>query len=160
MRIATLIISLVLGLALTVQSCAVYAASSVVGSLSEEGTTDKTEADATAGGGAVGIFMALLWLVAAGFVMAKPKVSMWLFSIAAVFGVIGGATGFSDLFIWAGASALFAAASWRGISEQAKKDEQQRAAYRADVMAAATAVAAVTAQPEALRSMAPPLADS
>ena len=122
MRIATLIISLVLSMALLVQSCAVYAASSVVGSLSEEGTTDKTEADATAGGGAVGIFMALLWLVAAGFVMAKPKVSMWLFSVAAVFGVIGVRTGLlRRCSIWAGASALFAAASWRGISDRPRR---------------------------------------
>jgi hypothetical protein len=144
MRIATLIISLCLTLALGIQSCAVYAAGSIVSGLSEEGTADRTAGDASASGGAVGMLVSLLWLIGAAFVLARPKVSMWIFGTATVFALIGGTTGFSDLFIWAGASALFALASWRGIAEKAKKDGMERAAYQADVAAAAqTAVAQI-----------------
>ena len=146
MRIATLIISLVLTVIVGIQSLAVYAAGSVVSGLSEEGTTDKNEGDASASGGAVGMFVSLLWLIGAAFVIAKPKVSMWIFGTATVFALIGGTTGFSDLFIWAGASALFTLASWRGIAEKAKKDEQEHAAYRADVAAAAQAAVAQVAK--------------
>ncbi len=141
MRIATLIISLVLTVVLSIQSLAVMAAGSISSSLSET-EADKKAGDDLSGGGAFGLFMALLWLIGAAFVIAKPKVSMWLFGISAVFGVIGGASGFSDLFIWAGASALFALASWRGIREKAKKDEQERAAYQADIAAAAAQIKA------------------
>jgi hypothetical protein len=34
-------------------------------------------------------------------VLSKPKVSMWVFGVAGVFCLIGGSSGFSDLYIWA-----------------------------------------------------------
>jgi hypothetical protein len=148
MRIATLIISLIVSLAMGVQSCAVYAAGSIGADLSEG--SEKANMEDTSGAGAVGMFAALLWIIGAGFVLAKPKVSTWLFSIAAVFCVLGGAAGeFSDLYIYAVASVLFALASWRGIAEKDKQDEQNRAAYQADIAAAAQMIAAPT-------SVAPP----
>jgi hypothetical protein len=151
MRIATLIISLVLSLAILVQSCAVAAAGSISGSLSEDGSAEQKAAEDTSAGGGIGIFVGLLWIIGAGFVLAKPKASVWLFSVAAVLALIGGSTGFSDLFIWAGASALFAVGSWRGIAEKEKKDEQERAAYAANVAAVAQAAVAQ------VNSIAPPV---
>jgi hypothetical protein len=140
MRIATLIISLCLTVVLGLQSLAVMAAGSLSSSLSEN-ATEKQQGDEIGAGGAIGVFVSLLWLIAAAFVIAKPKVSMWVFGVASVFCLIGGTSGFSDLFIWAGASALFALASWRGIREQAVKDERERAAYKADIAAAAAQIA-------------------
>lgn len=116
-RIATLIISLVLSLGLLIQSCAVMAGGSLAESFST-GADQKQEAEDLAGAGATGVFVALFWLIGAGFVLGKPKVSIWLFGIAVPFCLIGGANGFSDLYIWAIASALFAMGSWAGVREQ------------------------------------------
>lgn len=138
MRLATLIISLVLSLGLFIQSCAV----AVGGSISEDLSTaaaDRREAEDLAGGGGIGIFAALLWLVAAAFVMNKPKISMWLFVVAGLFCLIGGATGFSDLFIWAVVSFAFALMAWRGTKEKEKKALEEQERYQADVQAAASA---------------------
>lgn len=146
LRIATLIISLVLSLGLFIQSCAV----SVGGSISEDlstGAIERQEAQDLAGGGAFGILAALLWLVAAGFVMAKPKVSVWLFAIAALSCLIGGAAGFTDLFIWAVVSVGFAVMSFFGIRERRKKEEQDRGRYQADVAAAAASISGGSSQP-------------
>jgi hypothetical protein len=139
MRIATLIISLIVSLAMGVQSCAVYAAGGIGAELSEG--AEKQTMENTSGAGATGMFAALLWIIGAGFVLARPKVSVWMFSIAGVFCVIGAAASeFSDLYIYAVASVLFALASWKGISEKDKQDEQSRAAYQADIVAAARAI--------------------
>ncbi len=151
MRIATLIVSLVLSLALTLQSCAVVAAGSIAGSLSEDGSREQKEADDISGLGGIGLLVGLLWIVGAGLVLTKPKASMWLYSIATALALIGGSAGFGDLYIWAGASALFAVGSWRGIAEKERTDEQKRAAYAADVAAAAQAAVAQ------VNSIAPPV---
>ena len=136
MRIATLIISLILSMAMGIQSCAVYAAGGIGAELSEG--AEKTDLESTSSAGAVGMFAALLWIIGAGFVLAKPKMSIWLFGVAAVFCVLGGiGGGFTDLFIYAVVSALFALASWKGIAEKAKRDEQDRARYMADLAAVA-----------------------
>lgn len=136
MRLATLIISLVLSLGLFVQSCAV----AVGGSIAEDLSTaaqDKQEAEDLAGGGAMGVLAALLWLIAAAFVMRKPKVAMWLFGVAGFFCLIGGSTGFSDLFFWAVASFVFALMSWRGTKEKERDELEAERRYQADVEAAA-----------------------
>lgn len=139
MRIATLIISLIVSFAMGLQSCAVYAAGGIGAELSEG--AEKANMESTSGAGSIGMLSALLWIIAAGFVLSKPKVSMWIFSIAGIFCVLGGAAGdFTDLFIYAGASVLFAAASWRGIAEKANKDEQERVRYQADLVTAARAL--------------------
>ena len=140
-RLATLIISLVLSLGLFFQSCAVAVGGSVSDSLSTT-AQDKQEAQDLAGGGAFGVLAALMWLVAAGLVMSKPKASMWIFIAAAVSCLIGGATGFSDLFIWAAISLIFALMSWRGTKERENQEAEKRSRYQADVNAAAAAGAA------------------
>lgn len=116
MRLATLIISLALMFLLGAQSCAV----TVGGSISESITTtdaEKAEAEDLAGAGAGGMLAAGLWLFGAAFVMSKPKASMWLYLVAALFCVIGGSAGFTDLFIWAAVSVGLAAMSWAGSRE-------------------------------------------
>lgn len=141
MRRATQIISLVLMLALGIQSCAV----TVGGSATEELSTnaaERQEANDLAGGGGMGLLAALLWLVAAAFVMSRPKVSAWLFGIAALFCAIGATSGFSDLWIWSGVSVAFTLMSWRGISEKARQEEEDRERYRSDVQAATEAALA------------------
>jgi hypothetical protein len=64
---------------------------------------------------------------------------MWTFGVAAVFCLIGGSAGFSDLFLWTIASLIFSAMSWRGIKEKEKHDMEARERYQADVQAAARA---------------------
>ena len=115
-----------------------YAGSSVVGGLSTE-AEEKEEADEDAGGAAAGILAALLWLVAAALVLAKPRVSMWIFVAAAVLCLIGATTGFGDLYIWTVVSLVFALMSWRGAKEKAKDEDEKRVRYEADVAAAAAA---------------------
>lgn len=124
---------------LGIQSCAVAAGGSIAEDLSTS-VSDKKEAEDLAGAGGAGIFAALLWLVAAAFVMSKPKVSMWLFGIASVLCLIGGSSGFSDLYIWAVASAIFAVMSWRGIKEKEKDEASASAKYQADIAAAAASL--------------------
>lgn len=139
MRIATLIISLIVTLFLTVQSFAVMAAGSLLSNLSDT-ATEKKEGDDMAASGAMGILAAILWTVGAGFVLAKPKVSKWIFIVATPICVIGAAAGFSDLWFYTAVSAVFALMSHFGIKEKARKDEQERAAYQADIVAAARAI--------------------
>ena len=138
MRVATLIISVVLMLVAGVQACAVAVGGSVAEDLSTA-AKDKQEAEDLAGAGAAGVLGALLWLVAAAFVLSKPRVSMWIFSGASILWLIAGAAGFTDGFVWMVASIVFALMSWRGIREKKAKDEGARARYDADVAVAAAA---------------------
>lgn len=136
MRLATLIIALVLMVVLGAQSCAAVVGGEIAESLSTA-AEDKKEADDLSSGGAIGLLVALLWLVAAAFVLAKPRVSMWLFGIAAVFCLLGGSTGFTDLYVWAVVSIVFALMSWRGTKEKMRDEETRRQQYEADVAAVA-----------------------
>ncbi len=77
--------------------------------------------------------------------MAKPKASIWLYAIAGLCLLGAGAGGFTDGFIWAGASVVFALMSWRGVKERKNKDERERARYQADL---ATAAAQMQQQPQ------------
>jgi hypothetical protein len=135
-RLATLIIALILMLVLGVQSCAVAAGGSIAGSLSTA-SDDKAKADELSSGGAVGVLVALLWLIAAALVIGKPRVSMWLFGIAGVIALLGGTTGFSDLYVWGIVSFVFALMSWRGTKEKARDAAKVTQQYEADVAAAA-----------------------
>lgn len=139
MRLATLIISLFLMLIAGVQSCAV----AVGGGIAEDLSTaaeDKQEAQDIAGAGGLGVLAALMWLVGAALVMSKPRAAMWIFGVASLFWLGAGAAGFSDAFIWVVASIVFAVMSWRGTKEKARKDEEDRARYQADITTAAAAV--------------------
>lgn len=130
MRLATLIISLALMLGLGTQSCTV----AVGGSLSESfSTTEAEKADAKdlSGGGGLGMLAAVLWLFGAAFVMTKPKASAWLYATAAVFCLIGASSGFTDLYIWAAVSVVFAVMSWGGVRElRTMRVVDERAVYR------------------------------
>ncbi len=145
MRLATLIVSVVLMLIAGIQSCAVALGGSAAESLSTA-AHDKQQAKDIAGAGSAGVFAVLLWLVAAAFVMSKPRVSMWLFGGAALILLGAGAGGFTDAFIWAVASAIFAVMSWRGVTEKEKDESQKQMRYQADVAMAAGRLQAPQAQ--------------
>jgi uncharacterized membrane protein len=141
MRRATQIISLVLMVALFVQSCAITLGGSAVESLSTN-AAERQEAEDIAGAGALGIFAAVLWLVGAAFVMSRPKVATWVYGAASLCCLSGAAAGFTDLWIWMVVSLAFTAMSWRGIGEKVRQEEEERARYRADVQAATEAALA------------------
>lgn len=136
MRRAVQIAALVLMVVLFLQSCAVAVGGGLAEDLSR-GAENKAEAEDLAGAGAVGVLAAFLWLFGGAFVMSRPKISVWLFGIAAVLCLLGAGSGFSDLYIWAAFSALFAFLSWRGTKEKEKEDAEANAGYEADVEAAA-----------------------
>ncbi|MEX0621329.1 MAG: hypothetical protein WD181_07095 [Solirubrobacterales bacterium] len=124
MRVATMVIALVLMVVVFVQSCAV----SVGGSIAED--------EDMAGGGALGIMLALTWVVGAGLVLSRPKAAIWAFGVGAFFGLIGAtAGGFSDLWIWTFVSVILGVMSWRGIREREKKEAEESARYQADIAA-------------------------
>jgi len=140
MRIANLIITLIVSIFLTIQSFAVMAAGSLSESFSES-ASEKAQGESLSGGGACGIVAAILWVVAAAFVMAKPKVSMWVFAVAGVFCFLGAAASeFSDLWIYGGISAAFFAMARAGVKEKAKAEERDQVRYQADLALAAQAL--------------------
>jgi len=146
LRLATLITSLVLSFGLFIQSLVVSLGGSVSQDLAQN-SADRSEGEQLSGAGALGVVSALLWLIGAGFVISRPKVAVWLFGIAAPLLLMAGASGFSDAFIWAFVSAGFALMSWRGITERARKQEQEAAAFQANVAAAAAALQSQPAAP-------------
>jgi hypothetical protein len=145
MRRATQIISLVLMVALGIQSCAVFVGGSAVESLSTT-AAEQQEGEVLAGAGAFGVLAALLWLVAAAFVMSRPKVAVWVYGGASLCCLIGAAAGFEDLWIWMVVSVIFTLMSWRGIGEKREQEEEERSRYRADVQAATEAALAQQAE--------------
>lgn len=139
MRIATLIISLIVSLFLTIQSFAVMAAGGISSSLSESGA-DKKAAEDLSSAGAIGILVAILWVIAAAFVIAKPKVSVIIFGISGFLCIAGASSDFTDLRIYGFVAVAFALMSRFGIKEKANKDEQDRVRYQADLVVAAQAL--------------------
>lgn len=115
MRIATGVIALVIMLVVGVQSCMVTG----LGSLGQD--------EDLAGGGAIGVLVGFLFLLGGAFSFARPKISMVVFGIAALFGFIGSTTGFSDLSVYAWASLILACMSYFGDKELRKKQEQIQA---------------------------------
>jgi 4-hydroxybenzoate polyprenyltransferase len=110
MRLAVLIITLCLTGIVGLQSCTIAAGGSLL-----------KDQDA-AGGGAVGLLIALLFVLGAAFVMGLPRVSMVLFAIAGFLGLgIGATSSFTDLKIWGGLSLVLAVMSWFGSRELRRK---------------------------------------
>ena len=110
MRIAVLIIGLCLTMIVGLQSCAV---------LLGGGMTDDQD---MAGGGAIGILIAFLFVLGSAFALSLPKVSMWLFGIAAALGfLVGASTEFSDMMFWGVVAAALAVMSYFGARELTKK---------------------------------------
>jgi zinc ribbon protein len=126
MRIATLILGLILGAILFVQTFLVTVLSGAA--------SDRTTSEA----GSVGLFMALLWLVGCALVMPIPLVSTVVFAFAGVLGLAAGASSkFTDLTIWGAASfvlAVFSFFGWIGKRNAARRDREAR-----EQMAAQTA---------------------
>lgn len=114
MRIAVLILGLVLGALMFVQTFLVYALS---------GVAQRAE---TGGAGAVGLFMALLWLVACALVIPVPLASAVVFVVA---GILGFAVSgdFPDLAVWGGVSVILAALSLIGWFAKRRADQRIRA---------------------------------
>jgi hypothetical protein len=104
MRIATLIVSLFLMAAVGLQSCSVYAL----------GNED----------GALGIVVALLFLLGAAFALALPRVSLVVFAIATVLALfVYAGTSFSDMGIWALVSLALVVMSYFGVREKRRAAE-------------------------------------
>ncbi len=121
MRIAVLVIGLVVMLVLGMQSCAVTVGGSFLEEF-EQGREARQAAEATTGAGAIGLLAALVFAVAAGFALAKPKVAMILFLVAGFFTLIGATAGdFPDLWIWTFVALALAVMSYFGIREQRRK---------------------------------------
>lgn len=130
MRIAVLILTLVVGILLFVQTFVVATLGGAVGD------------EATAGAGAVGLLVAFLWLIAAAFVIGLPLISMIAFVIAGILALaMAASSDFSDLSIWGIASLVLAALSLIGFltkrrgarveaRRQAERDERLAASIR------------------------------
>ena len=139
MRIATLIISLALSLVVFVQSCAAGVGGSFDQSFGQS-VAEKDKGADLAGAGSMGFLAAVVWILGAGLVLSRPRVSMYLYALAVPILAAAGASGYADAYVWAFASLVFAVMAWRGIAERAKKEERDRASYAADIAAAAAAL--------------------
>lgn len=126
MRIAVLILGLILGAIMFVQSGLVAGLSGATGD----------QATNTAGGG--GIIMALMWLVACALVIPVPLVSAVVFVLAGLVG-FSMAQNFPDLATWAAVSIVLAILSlvgwWgkrRGERREAARHQELVAAVRSE----------------------------
>ncbi len=109
MRIAVLVISLCFALIVGLQSCAVYVGSSLA------------KDQALSGGGAVGLLLAFLFLLGSAFAIGLPRISMTVFTLAALLGFgVGSTTKFSDMLIWGTISLVLAIMSYFGSRELRK----------------------------------------
>ncbi|MCJ2100026.1 hypothetical protein [Methylobacterium sp. E-046] len=107
MRIAVLIIGLCLSLAVGLQSCAV----SLGGGMAKDQTISA--------GGALGVLVALLYLLGSAFALGLPRASVAMFLIAAPLGIgVGSSSGFHDLRIWGFVALALAAMAYLGVREQ------------------------------------------
>ena len=115
MRVATMVLGLILMALVGMQSCAV----SFGGALGDSNRMEQ--------GGALGILVALLFLVGAAFALAFPIVSLASFTLAGLLGLAGGSTTpFEDLTFWGMASLGLAVLSFLGWREKRKRREEGR----------------------------------
>jgi hypothetical protein len=127
MRIAVLIIGLLLGVVLFLQTLLVY------------GLSDAANDESTTAAGAIGVFMALLWLAACAFVIPFPLVSIIAFGLAGMAGLAVSGD-FPDLAIWGVISFVLGGLSligWRGKvkADRAAAAERERQRQRDEQMA-------------------------
>jgi hypothetical protein len=116
MRVTVLILALVLGAIMAAQSLLGYGVSGIAGNAALGGAT------------AVGLLVALLWLVAAALVIPLPLVSCLLFVAGGLLGFAVSAD-FPDMAVWGGASLTLAALSffgWRGKRRADLRDRLDR----------------------------------
>lgn len=116
MRIATTIISLFLMMVVGLQSCAVTFGGTL------------TSDESLSGGGAIGMFVAFLFLLGRAFAMAFPIVSLSAFVFSAVLVLaVGVGSDFSDMSVWAFVALVLATMSFFGMREKNKKAAESRA---------------------------------
>jgi hypothetical protein len=110
-----MIISLVLTVIVLAQSCAVNFGGAVG---KNEGVTQ---------GGAMGILIALLFLIGAAFVMGIPLVSTIVFVLAGILGfMVAATTPFTDLRIWGWIALILAVMSFIGYLGKRRERQRQR----------------------------------
>jgi hypothetical protein len=119
LRIATMILGLILMVIVGLQSCAV----SFGGAIAQQQKAEE--------GGAIGIFIALLFLVGSAFALAFPLVSLVAFLLGGLFGLAAGATTpFEDLTIWGIVSLVLAILSFFGWREKRKQRAESASRVR------------------------------
>jgi hypothetical protein len=110
-----MIVALVLMMVVGAQSCTVYVGGSALG---QQGTAE---------GGALGLLLALLFLVGGAFAMPFPLVSFLAFLASGILGLAGGTTtAFMDLTIWGIVSLVLAVLSFLGVREKRRQRTQSR----------------------------------
>jgi len=115
MRIATLILSIVVFVLMSLQSCS----AAFLGSMADSLGSEKGEQIATAGGG--GILVSIVALIALAFVWGFPLVSMILYFIGALLAFATASMGFNDMQIWGFVLLVLGAFSFLGWREKRKK---------------------------------------
>jgi uncharacterized membrane protein YjfL (UPF0719 family) len=108
MRIAVLILGLVFSIFSGLQSCAVH----LGGRLSESTTS--------AGAGAVGILISMLFLIGSALVISFPRAAQVCFIISCVLAVLNRAA-FPDMTFWAVVSFILGMMSYYGHRELLKR---------------------------------------
>ncbi len=112
-----MIISLVLMFIVAIQSLVVMAGSSML------------EDQATSDAAAIGILLALLFLIGGAFVLGLPLVGLIVFTLAGLLGILAGSTSsFTDLTYWGIVALVLATLSYFGMREKRRKraGSQQR----------------------------------
>ena len=110
-----MIIALGLMLVVGVQSCTVYLGGSVL------------EHQRTSEGGALGLFMALLFLVGGAFALPFPLISLLTFLVAGLLGLAAGATTpFTDLTVWGIVALVLSGLSFLGVREKRRRRAEHR----------------------------------
>lgn len=118
MRVAVLILGLILGAIMFAQTFLVNVLSNAV---DEQGSSESS---------AVGLLMALMWLVACALVIPAPRFAAIIFVLAGVLGFAASGD-FPDLAIWGGVSlvlAVFAFFGWRGKRRHDIRERERDAA--------------------------------
>ncbi len=113
MRIAVLIIGLVLSVGLFIQSILAATGAAIF------------EDDDVGEAAGIGVFMALMWVVGAALAIPLPRVSLVLFALAGLFGLMGMAA-FPDLAVWSGISFVLAVFCYFGFRGKRKAEAKER----------------------------------
>lgn len=113
MRYAVLIIGLVLTVGLFSQALLGNALMSIA--------DDEAGQEATS----IGLVMSLVWLIACGLVIPKPRISMVLFLLAALVGAAGWSS-FPDLQFWSAASVVLGLMAYLGYRGKRKDEAKER----------------------------------
>ena len=150
MRVAVLILGLILGALMFFQTVLVGALSGVASNLDTQNVAARASGDAAA----MGVAMALLWLVACALVIPVPVVSAVFFSVAGLVG-IANAKAFPDLQVWGVISFVLAAMSvigWFGKRRSERREATRHEELVALQRAAADQAAQALSQVQMLRN--------